>query len=154
MTHQELVSLAVRWLTGSQHCGVVLAEISTSAMENPDAIGWQAHKSILVECKASRSDFLAQKNKPCVRVGRLVGNERYFLCERGVIRPEDLEGTGYGLIYVEEGLARLKMKGEFRALTGAEYNDERTMLVSALRRIQTREFLTIVSEPPDPHLSK
>jgi hypothetical protein len=146
VTHKELVRAAVRWLTGTQHCGAVLAEISTSAMENPDAIGWQTHKSIVVECKASRADFLANKNKPCIRIGHLVGNERYFICEPFVIKPEDLEGTDYGLIIVDGGYSRVKIRAKFRALDSGEHQDERTMLVSALRRIQTREFLTIVPE--------
>jgi hypothetical protein len=146
VTHKELVRRAVRWLTLSQHCGAVLAEISTAAMENPDAIGWQAHKSIAVECKASRSDFLANKHKPCVRTGRLVGNERYFICEPGVITEADMNDTDYGLIHVIKGNCYVPVKAKFRALDPAEHNDERTMLVSALRRIQTREFLTIVPE--------
>ncbi|MDE2102768.1 MAG: hypothetical protein KGL39_36325 [Patescibacteria group bacterium] len=145
--HKVLVRAAVKWLTGAQHCGAVLAEISTTALENPDAIGWQAHKSLVVECKASRSDFLAQKNKPCVRIGRLVGNERFYLCPEGVIKPEDLEGTGYGLIWWDGKSSRMQSKAEFRSLDPVELLDERTMLVSALRRIQTREFLTIVPAP-------
>ena len=146
MTHKELVRAAVRWLTGTQHCGAVLAEISTTAMENPDAIGWQAHKSIVVECKASRSDFLANKNKPCVRINRLVGNERYFICEPGVIREADMTDTDYGLIHAINGGCYVRVRAKSRVLDSGEYSDERTMLVSALRRIQTREFLTIVPE--------
>jgi hypothetical protein len=144
--HKELVRFAVRWLIGTQHCGAVLAEISTTAMENPDAIGWQAHKSIVVECKASRSDFLANRNKPCVRVKRMVGNERYFLSKLGIVKLEDLENTEYGLIVLEDGRCYMKKKAKFHDLSPEEYNDERTILVSALRRIQTREFLTIAPE--------
>jgi hypothetical protein len=144
MTHNDLVKSAVRWLTGSQHCGVVLSEIASAAMENPDAIGWQAHRSILVECKMSRSDFLAQRNKPCIRSNHLVGNERYYLCERDVIRPEDVEGTDFGLLWIDGNHVRIRRKAEYRALSAAELQDERTMLVSALRRIKMREFLVIV----------
>ena len=144
LTHKELVKRATIWLVGAGHCGAVLSEISSAAMENPDAIGWQSHKSIVVECKASRADFLAQRNKPSVRIGRLVGNERYFLCESGIIKPEDLEGTDYGLIYVDGKYCRTRTKAKYRSLSPQEHDDERTMLVSALRRMQTRQFLTLI----------
>ncbi len=144
MTHKELVRAAVRWLTNTEHCGAVLAEISAAAIERPDAIGWQAHKSIVVECKASRSDFLADKNKSSARIGRLVGNERYYLSEAMILRPEDVAGTPYGLITVDGSQCRVRVKAQHRALSDVELMDERTMLVAALRRIQTREFLTIV----------
>src|SRR5277367_3191348 len=146
MTHEDLVKHAVRWLTSSRHCGVVLSEISTAAKENPDAIGWQSHKSTLVECKASRSDFLAQRNKPCVRSNCLVGNERFYLCERSVIRPEDIEGTDFGLLWIDGNRISLRRAAQFRSLSPSELNDERTMLVSALRRIRMREFLIVIPE--------
>jgi hypothetical protein len=92
-------------------------------MENPDAIGWQAHKSIVVEC-----------------------NERYFICEPGVIREADMTDTDYGLIHAINGGCYVRVRAKSRVLDSGEYSDERTMLVSALRRIQTREFLTIVPE--------
>jgi hypothetical protein len=148
MTHNDLVKRAVRWLTGSQRCGVVLAEITSVAMENPDAIGWQARKSILVECKVSRSDFLAQRNKPCVKVNCLVGNERYYMCQRYVIQPEELDDTGFGLLWIDGNEVSIRRKAPHRSLSLSEYQDERTMLVSALRRIRVREFLAIV--PPGP----
>jgi hypothetical protein len=150
MTHGELVKRAVRWLTSTQRCGVVLAEISTVAHENPDAIGWQAHKSILVECKTSRSDFLGQRDKPCVRANCLVGNERYYLCEAYVIRPEDVDDTGFGLLWVDGDYVRIRSKAQFRSLSPSEYQDERTMLVSALRRIKLREFLVIAPPESEP----
>lgn len=144
MTHDDLVKRAVRWLTNTQHCGVVLAEMSAAAMERPDAIGWQAHKSILVESKTSRSDYLAQRNKPCVQAGRLIGNERYYLCEPHVIQLPDVEGTDFGLLWIKDGGVSVRLRAKHRALSVPELCDERAMLVSALRRIRMREFLTIV----------
>jgi hypothetical protein len=39
---------------------VVLYEFATEADENPDVIGWApASGSVLIECKLTRSDFLA-----------------------------------------------------------------------------------------------
>ena len=64
MTHGQLVERAVRWLR-SYRCGVVLSEQACVSGEMPDAIGWKrANHSVLVECKVTRADFLADRGKP------------------------------------------------------------------------------------------
>ena len=64
MTHSELVEYAVGWLRGYR-CGVILSEQACVSGEMPDAIGWKkAAHSVLVECKISRADFLADRGKP------------------------------------------------------------------------------------------
>ena len=64
MTHAQLVQQAVRWLR-SRRCGVVLSEQACASGEMPDAIGWKrACHSVLVECKISHADFLADREKP------------------------------------------------------------------------------------------
>ncbi len=64
MTHAQLVEQAVAWLRGYR-CGVVLSEQACVSGEMPDAIGWKrASHSVLVECKISRADFLADRDKP------------------------------------------------------------------------------------------
>src|ERR1700686_5875531 len=61
MTHGQLVERAVRWLR-SYRCGVVLSEQACVSGEMPDAIGWKrANHSVLVECKVTRADFLAER---------------------------------------------------------------------------------------------
>ena len=62
MTHSELVELASRQLK-RWRCVPVLCELVTysSSGEIPDAIGWTSRNSILFECKASRADFLRDK---------------------------------------------------------------------------------------------
>ena len=63
MTHPELVEYAVGWLRGYR-CGVILSEQACVSGEMPDAIGWKrASHSVLVECKISRADFLADRDK-------------------------------------------------------------------------------------------
>ena len=63
MTHETLVQKAVAWLRG-YGCGVVLSEQSCTSGETPDAIGWKrACHSVVVECKASRADFLVDREK-------------------------------------------------------------------------------------------
>ena len=80
VTHAKLVSMAVDWLR-RYRCGVVLSEQACVSGEMPDAIGWKKTcHSVLVECKASRPDFLADRGKPFRQKPETgVGCERYYL---------------------------------------------------------------------------
>ncbi len=160
MTHEELRKEAVRWLTNTKHCGVVLSELRSAALETPDAIGWKYGQSILVECKVSRSDFHANKDKPSVRAGIGMGRQRYFLCPEGLIKVGDLDDlmesatgeltwdcSGYGLLWLcQSGRIAVKKEAPARA---TDHVGEIRMLVSALRRVKTREFLTIIQGQED-----
>ena len=141
MTHEDLRKHAVRWLSGTKRCSVVLSELVTSAWECPDAIGWRANHSILVECKASRADFFRNADKPTIRADRGMGRERWFLVPEGLVAVEDMARyEGYGLLWVVGSSVRVKMAAVARPTNEA---NEILMLVSALRRVKTREFLTI-----------
>jgi len=91
MTHAQLVQRAVAWLR-SYRCGVVLSEQACLSGEMPDAIGWKrACHSVLVECKTSRADFLADRDKPFRRKQELgLGCERFYLTPATMLRPEEL----------------------------------------------------------------
>jgi hypothetical protein len=100
-THAQLVGRAGEWLRGTARCPIVFTEIVSMNSETPDAIGWRnsARESLLVECKASRSDFLADKRKGFRRDAEFgMGLFRYYLCPPGVIRVEDLP-PHWGLLY-------------------------------------------------------
>ena len=59
MTHADLVKVAVGWLlTRKGNCNVAFSEFETWARERPDAIGFKNIKSVLIECKVSRIDFM------------------------------------------------------------------------------------------------
>lgn len=64
LTHRDLVLRAEKWLNNAG-CHVTFRELCacTSNNENPDVIGWVGGHSIMIECKTSRSDFHADKNK-------------------------------------------------------------------------------------------
>lgn len=98
-THDALVERAARWLR-SKGCTLVLKELTTAGVgEIPDAIGWTREETVLVECKVSRADFLAERSKPHrVLPENGMGRLRYFLCPPDVIRPEDLPPK-WGLLY-------------------------------------------------------
>src|ERR1700745_3585780 len=91
MTHAHLVSLAVAWLR-SYRCGVVLSEQACLSGEMPDAIGWKrACHSVVVECKISRADFLADRNKPFRKKPETgLGCERFYLAPTGLILEREL----------------------------------------------------------------
>lgn len=144
LTHEDLRKAAVRWLTNSKKCSVVLSEMVSAAGEIPDAIGWKGGFSYVVECKARRSDFHANKLKCHERGNNGMGSHRYFLCTPDTVTVEDLAESDYGLLWIgEDGNFRdIRVKRE-PVTREPNFKKEISMLVSALRRVRTREFLTI-----------
>ncbi len=106
MNHSFLVRKAVEWLR-SYRCGVVLSEQACVSGEMPDAIGWKrACHSVLVECKVSRADFLADRAKPFrQKPDSAVGCERFYLAPRALIRADELP-AGWGLLELHNRKSR------------------------------------------------
>lgn len=101
MTHSELVILGHRWLTSRGH--TAFTEFATYDNETPDVIGWKAGRSILIECKADRGDFLSDGNKRQRRYPQMgLGCLRYYLCPWGLIGPDELPKY-WGLLWVRSG---------------------------------------------------
>lgn len=99
--HEELVQRAEKWLRKYCGCGVVFNDnFQGLTKERPDAIGWRSgDTSILIECKASRADFLAdQKKKFRIDPHLGMGGHRYYLCPPDIILPEDLP-DGWRLLW-------------------------------------------------------
>jgi len=138
VTHAKLVSLAVAWLR-RYRCGVVLSEQACVSGEMPDAIGWKkACHSVLVECKVSRPDFLADREKPFRQKSETgVGCERYYLAPRGLVRLEELQ-PGWGLLEVRgREIEKVKPSAKsLRAPIGFGY--EMNLLLASLRRVEVR----------------
>src|SRR5215467_3544985 len=107
MTHAQLVQRAVAWLR-SYRCGVILSEQACRSGEMPDAIGWKhACHSVLIECKISRADFLADRDKPFRRKPTIgLGCERFYLTPPAMLRPEELP-PGWGLMECHQRKIRL-----------------------------------------------
>lgn len=147
--HDELVLRAERWLK-QVGCGVTIRDPFRAYPvngEQPDAIGWRDGLSILIECKVSRADFLADKNKAFrADPTKGMGDWRFYLCPPGVITVEDLP-AGWGLLWATEKTLR-KVHGFPKH--GAWWQNkpfepckrsESMMLVTALRRLQIRGYL-------------
>ena len=130
--------MAVAWLR-RYRCGVVLSEQACVSGEMPDAIGWKkACRSVLVECKVTRSDFLADRAKPWRRQPEIgVGSERYYLAPQGTIGIEELP-RGWGLLEIcgREIEMRQRSARNLRLAVGFEY--EMNLLLASLRRVELR----------------
>lgn len=138
MKHEKLVERAVAWLRG-YGCGIVLSEQTCSSGETPDAIGWKrACHSVLVECKVSRQDFLADSDKPFRRQPETgMGCERYYLTVAGLLRSEEVP-QGWGLLELrgkEILVARLSSRN-LRSCAGLRW--EMNLLLASLRRVEVR----------------
>ncbi|HTW30379.1 MAG TPA: hypothetical protein VMD76_01795 [Candidatus Sulfotelmatobacter sp.] len=138
MTHAQLVDKAVRWLR-SYRCGVVLSEQACVSGEMPDAIGWKrACHSVLVECKVTRADFLADREKPCrQKPEHGVGSERFYLSLAGLIKIEELP-QGWGLLEYHRGRIQMPHASAKNLRTATGFRYEMNLLLASLRRVEVR----------------
>jgi hypothetical protein len=140
MKHERLVARAVEWLRSSYRCGIVLSEQYCATGEVPDVIGWKAScQSVLVECKVSRSDFLADAHKPF----RLapedgLGSKRLYMAPVGIIAPSELPKF-WGLLECKGREVRLAVKpGKADLRTHVGLMKEMNLLLASLRRVEVR----------------
>jgi hypothetical protein len=138
MTHAQLVEKAVHWLR-RYRCGVVLSEQACVSGEMPDAIGWKrACHSVLVECKVTRSDFLADRAKPFrLKPDHGVGCERFYLVPAALVRSDEMP-VGWGLLEYRSGRIETAHSSakNLRSATGFLY--EMNLLLASLRRVEVR----------------
>jgi hypothetical protein len=138
MTHAQLVEQAVRWLR-SYRCGVVLSEQACVSGEMPDAIGWKrACHSVLVECKVTRADFLADRAKPFrQKPEKGVGSERFYFTPSGIVKPEELP-AGWGLLEFRRGRIEMVRASAKDLRTSKGFGYEMNLLLASLRRVEVR----------------
>jgi len=145
MNHAELVEIGYNWLMKHVKCSFALKELTTHAPETPDVIGWKNGDSILIECKTSRADFLADQKKD-FRLWPVqgAGNYRFYLTNQGLLGDADIPEKWGWLEVSEEGeiIKRIAPKGNiwtnFPRFHEVNLLAERVMLCSALRRIQNK----------------
>jgi len=136
LTHSKIIEhsrkvlkrAGMRW-----KCGVTVSELSTINSETPDILGFYSGGASLIEAKASRSDFLADKKKPFrMNPETGMGNYRFYACPTGLIKEKELP-ENWGLIYVSAtGRCTLKVKPKWqKSNTRAEH----MFMYSMLRRI-------------------
>lgn len=121
ITHAELCTIASRWLKvpnsrGGHGCQIAFTEarIGQAGGEIPDTLGFRISGwlggSVMIECKTSRSDFLADAKKPH-RKHLGMGRWRYYMCPEGIITPSELPPR-WGLLVVTN-------RRRVRAIAGA-----------------------------------
>jgi hypothetical protein len=141
MTHDELVERAVRWLKGTRRCPVVLSEAGMG-LEIPDAIGWEyGGRSILVECKVSRSDFLRDQKKSFRYYSDSgMGSVRYYMVPPNLISVDDVPEK-WGLCYVHPKQVRIIKKAE-PFLFGGKIGSwrERRLLISQFAKANLSRY--------------
>lgn len=138
MTHAQLVQKAVEWLRGYR-CGVILSEQVCLSGEMPDAVGWKrACHSVLVECKISRADFLADRDKPFRQKPKIgLGCERFYLAPGELLRQEVLP-TGWGLLECHKGKVAIVRPSDRNLRTAVGFRFEMNLLLASLRRVEIR----------------
>lgn len=157
-SHYELVDIAYKWLLKSKGCSFAFKELSSSrVVEIPDCIGFRDGYSILVECKTTRADFLADKNKPFrKRPQDGIGAYRFYLSPEGVVVPGDLPDK-WGLVWVSP-VGRVRQivgpagnawstNGKGFVFGNRNTQGEFFLMSSALRRLHLRGFLDSIYEP-------
>ncbi len=140
MTHAQLVKLAESWLRRSYRCGVILSEQPCASGETPDLIGWKGKcRSVVVECKVSRADFLADAQKPWRRDPEIaLGCERFYLAPAGLISSGELP-SGWGLLACRGRKVRLVVKPRRSSLRSEQgLLHEMNLLLASLRRVEVR----------------
>jgi hypothetical protein len=138
MNHEKLVRAAVAWLR-SYGCGVVLSEQSSASGETPDAIGWKrACHSVVIECKISRADFLADRAKSFrMKPEKGMGCERFYLAPAGLIYPNEVP-AGWGLLEPRGRELVQLVAGSKKMRTAVGFRCEMNLLLASLRRVELR----------------
>lgn len=114
----------------------VAVELVTLAAELPDVWATNGCDTAIIEVKTSYSDFKADQKKWIRQKGiaqdrNKVGNYRYYLCPKGVIKEEELP-ENWGLLVWDERKIH-KVKQAIRVDTYA--NGELLMITSIMSRI-------------------
>lgn len=148
-SHSELVTRGARWLRLRYKCKAVFEEFPSPTGEIPDVIGWKSNgRSVMIECKTSKADFLADAHKPHrMNLGIAVGAERYYLAPPKMISPEALPAD-WGLLEIRgNGISiavPARPRKDLRSEIAMKY--ELRMLISALGRIQIRLWPATVTD--------
>jgi len=157
MTHKELVIAAHRWLVSETKCGIAFREYKSSrfSTELPDVIGFDGDGlSYVIECKASRADFLADANKLFRQNPETgMGAQRYYCCHESLLKVKDMPRL-WGLLHVNDDGRAYLAHDPYEPDNGFVTRHERSLrgeykvMYSALRRLGSRGLLEEVYEKP------
>ncbi len=137
MTHDELIKRGINWLKNNQLSGmrtpIILPEYRCYANSIPDVLGLNHVRTIVIECKISRPDYLADQCKGHRHYHFQLGNLRYYLCPAGLLNTNEING-GWGLLYCHPHKITIEKKSD-------EFSKEQTrpqeyqVMYSIIRRL-------------------
>lgn len=135
--HAGLARLGAKWLKGKRRALVTLIEPHSGRepTEIPDVLGFASDPgsghwmSMMIECKASRSDFLADLRKTKARTGEL----RWYLCPEGMLDIPDMP-PGWGLLWESGGRIEERLAPQRAQESVGTLLSERDIAVAMLRR--------------------
>lgn len=151
MTHNEMVKRISRWMKNTVDyrfkCSIVVSELHTSVGETPDVIGFRGSYSQVVECKTSRSDYLADKKKTCHRFDNGMGDLYFYAIPEDdrFIKPEELTDK-QGLLYVHPQFIKVVKIPATRE--HANKRAEVAFLSSVIRRLELSTAVYVLTEEP------
>nr|WP_297167550.1 hypothetical protein [uncultured Dysgonomonas sp.] len=104
--HNELCQIAAKLIKrhgiGWRKPKYIVVEIELAGFEQPDIYCFGGERSIMIEVKVSRSDFLADKKKwHRQHPENGVGECRYYLCPYQLISVDELPEK-WGLLYYKD----------------------------------------------------
>lgn len=107
ITHDELVRKGIKWLKSQSgkkwSCSLIFSELKAGVDEKPDILAFGSHRSTIIECKISRSDFKRDQKKIFRSIPqRGMGRYRFYMCPTDLIKEDELPDK-WGLIYVSDG---------------------------------------------------
>ena len=104
MDHSTAVNIIAKFLNEEGFVGrfpVVLTEMRSSTLQEPDVLGFRCGPSAMVECKVQRNDFTREKRKGYRNSEDCAGNKRSYACPEGLIKPDEIPEK-MGLLYIDE----------------------------------------------------
>ena len=153
-THKELVEIGYRWLGRAKdrnlyNCygshSLRLKEISNATSEEPDVIGFRPSGiSTLIECKATRSDFLSDKKKTFRKdASQGMGYFRFYLVNDGIIDTDELPDK-WGLL-VSRGRC-IKIEKDPLPFEENNFRQEAVLLAAMLRRVSNFNLMDLIND--------
>ena len=149
MTHDELIQRGAKWLKNSgmgfYRFPLVITELRTVANEIPDIMGFNNACTVVIECKASLSDFKADLKKAHRQHVFKLGQMRCYLCPAGLIAT-NLVPEGWGLLYAHPNKITIEVKPPWHSDLEIRW-EEYKILYSIVRRALARGYMPDILKP-------
>ncbi|HAL44577.1 MAG TPA: hypothetical protein DCP47_01425 [Phycisphaerales bacterium] len=150
LNHKQLVKQAANYLRNDIGLSVVITE-RTTQIEIPDVIGYRGGFSWLIECKASKADFLADKKKLFrINPEQGIGYYRFYLAPINMIKVGELpENWGLIEVFNDEGKLRNIRAKDSQPFYERNMQNEIAGLVSVMRRLQISATVFVTQDSED-----